>query len=142
MHLLVRVTTRIRSLSPAVILDANDKHWFFIAVEYEKKDDGFKVSGGDIELETAPETNSSRVCRRPYNSGSQMLVYLARQRSKMVSRPAGHRIIRLELQYMHEFQNTVTVTTKGGGHFSRGESRGYVSRTLPWVAVRDSVLRL
>jgi hypothetical protein len=45
-HLLVRATTRIRSLSSAVILDVNYEHGFVIAVEYDKGDDGFKVSGG------------------------------------------------------------------------------------------------
>jgi hypothetical protein len=34
---------RIRSLSPAVMLDVDDKHGFVIAVEYDKKDDEFKV---------------------------------------------------------------------------------------------------
>jgi hypothetical protein len=61
-HLLVRATTRIRSLSLVGILDVNDEHGFVIAVKYDKEDDGFKVSGGvlgsDMEVETvtAPET--------------------------------------------------------------------------------------
>lgn len=47
-HLVVRVTTRIWSLSPAIIdiiLDFNDEHGFVIVVEYDKEDDPFKVSG-------------------------------------------------------------------------------------------------
>jgi len=42
-HLLVRATTRIRSLSTAVILDVNTEHGFVIAVEYDKEDDGFEA---------------------------------------------------------------------------------------------------